>query len=160
MVNIFHTCITAARSTVTRTTLLWALTSAASRRSLTLCWLRAYADFRLKGRSPFNRGTPLTGAACKATAIERAPEFRFRCSLLFAKNDPAKLGCFCRAESASFDALRGVIGYLGAEIPVGDFMGVVRTLTPAEDSPPTGGCPVGAVCGAYRVFYAANCVRG
>ena len=46
------------RSTATRTTLLWALTSAASRRSLTLCWLRAYADFRLKGRSPFNRGRP------------------------------------------------------------------------------------------------------
>ena len=39
--------------------------------------------------------------------------------LLFAKNDPAKLGHFCRAESAPFDALCGVIGYLGAEIPVG-----------------------------------------
>ena len=70
----------------------------------------------------------MTGAACKGYRNKRAPEFRFRCSLLLAKNDPAKLGHFCRAESAPFDALRGVMSYLGAEIPVGDFMSCVNAV--------------------------------
>ena len=58
----------------------------------------------------------------RAIAIKEHRNRNSGALLLFVKNDPAKLGHFCRAESASFDALRGVIGYLGAEIPVGDFM--------------------------------------
>ena len=47
------------RSTATRTTWSWALTSAASRRSLTLCSHRAFAKtffFDLKGQGPSNQG--------------------------------------------------------------------------------------------------------
>ena len=78
---------------------------------------------------------------------------------VFVKNDPAKLGHFCRAGGAPFYALRGVMGWMDAEIPAG-CLGLAGMRAPAEDSPPSGGCPVGAIVQANRVFDAANSVRG
>ena len=79
--------------------------------------------FDRKGAALSIEGRPWQALPVRATAIKEHRNFDSGALLLFAKNDPAKLGHFCRAESAPFDALRGVTGYLGAEIPVGDLMG-------------------------------------
>ena len=82
----------------------------------------------------------------------------FALVLLFVKNG-RRMSChFCRAR-ASFYALRGVMGSLGAEIPA-EFYGVAEMRSPAEGSAARAACLVGAVMQANRVLYAANVVRG
>ena len=114
--------------------------------------------FETRGRC--RRACPLCGQGGNTYCTKTPRKLSgFRGVFAFVKNDPAKLGHFCRAGGAPFYALRGVMGFLGAEIPAG-FLGLAGMWAPAEDSPPSGGCPVGAIMQANRVFYAANSVRG
>lgn len=85
MVNIFHTCITAAEKYGHKDNLVMGANIGGFEKTLTLCWLRAYAKtfvFELKGQGPQFRETPLTGFACKGYCNKRAPESKFRCSFI------------------------------------------------------------------------------